>query len=156
MSTQQWYYAVGQDRRGPITADELKAMFTSGQLGLSTLVWSAGMPQWLAATMIAEFNPQGVAMPTLPEQGDATGGVIPYKNLPALLAYYAGVFSILPFFPIGLCAIGLGIAGLRKRKREPWVRGAVHAWIGIVLGTVFGLLWGALTVLAIVGMVTNA
>ena len=28
------------------------------------------------------------------EAGDATGGVIPYKNLPALLAYYLGMFSL--------------------------------------------------------------
>lgn len=31
-------------------------------------------------------------------EGDSTGGVIPYKNMPALIAYYCGVFSILPCF----------------------------------------------------------
>lgn len=82
--------------------------------------------------------------------GDATGGVIPYKNAPALIAYYAGVFSVIPFFPIGLTALALGIIGLRARKRNPAIRGAIHAWIGIIVGGFFGLLWLALTVLMIV------
>ena len=30
-------------------------------------------------------------------EGDATGGVIPYKNVPALVAYYLGVFSLIPW-----------------------------------------------------------
>ena len=30
------------------------------------------------------------------EEGDKTGGVIPYKNPSALTSYYMGLFSILP------------------------------------------------------------
>ena len=36
------------------------------------------------------------------EEGDSTGGIIPYKNGPALAAYYCGVFAVIPCFPIGL------------------------------------------------------
>lgn len=75
------------------------------------------------------------------EQGDATGGVIPYKNAPALVAYYFGVFSIIPCFPIGIVALVLGIMGLKKAKQNPLVRGQVHAWIGIIVGGLFGLLY---------------
>lgn len=89
-------------------------------------------------------------LPPPQPQGDATGGVIPYKNAPALLAYYAGVFSVIPFFPIGLLALTLGIIGVRARKKNPAIRGAVHAWIGIIVGGAFGLLWLAMTVLIIV------
>jgi len=68
---------------------------------------------------------------------DATGGIIPYKNPPALIAYYCGVFSIIPFlgFFIGIAALCLGIAGLKKRKQTPIIRGSVHAWIGIICGS---------------------
>ncbi|MCH8880746.1 MAG: hypothetical protein IID34_12810 [Planctomycetes bacterium] len=79
------------------------------------------------------------------EGGDATGGLIPYKNVPALMAYYCGVFSIIPFFPIGIAAFVLGIIGLKRRKRNPVIRGAAHAWIGIIIGGLFGLIWTALT-----------
>jgi hypothetical protein len=69
-------------------------------------------------------------------QGDATGGVIPYKNPHALIAYYLGIFSLLPVvgLPLGIIAIGLGISGLTRRKRNPIIKGSAHAIIGIVLG----------------------
>ena len=34
--------------------------------------------------------------PTAPE-GDATGGIIPYKNPKALISSYFGIFSLIPF-----------------------------------------------------------
>ena len=72
-------------------------------------------------------------------EGDATGGVIPYKTTCALIAYYCGVFSIIPCFIIGVAAFVLGIKGLKYAKAHPEVKGQVHAWIGIVAGGFFGL-----------------
>lgn len=89
------------------------------------------------------------------EGGDATGGLIPYKNVPALMAYYCGVFSIIPFFPIGIAAFVLGIIGLKRRKRSPVIRGAAHAWIGIIIGGLFGLIWTALTVAIIISILAG-
>lgn len=69
--------------------------------------------------------------------GDLTGGIIPYKNPRALAAYYLGVFGLIPglgFIPAAF-AVPFGIAGLRARARHPAVRGRIHAWIGIVLGS---------------------
>lgn len=77
--------------------------------------------------------------------GDATGGLIPYKNVPALVGYYVSILGMLPCFPLGIAAFVLGIMGLRKAKQNPEVRGQVHAWIAIVLGGLFGLLWTVVT-----------
>jgi hypothetical protein len=104
----------------------------------------------LAPPATPPLTPPMVQQPIPPMKGDATGGVIPYKNPAALLAYYAGVFSVLPFFPIGLAALVLGIYGLRNRAREPAIRGSVHAWIGIVVGGIFGTLWLVVTIVLIV------
>ncbi len=74
-----------------------------------------------------------------PGQGDMTGGIIPYKNAPALAAYYIGIVSLLCCFaglPVGIVAVVLGIMGLQKRARQPEVKGSVHAWIGIVCGVI--------------------
>jgi hypothetical protein len=73
--------------------------------------------------------------PSVP-QGDATGGIIPYKNPLALIAYYLGIFGLIPCFGpvLALPAVVLGILGLRKHKQNPLIRGVVHAWLGIVLG----------------------
>lgn len=86
-------------------------------------------------------------------QTDATGGIIPYKNVPALVGYYVGIFSfvglfllILPGVLMGIAAIVLGIAGLVKRSRQPHVRGMAHAIVAIVTGFIslaLGLLVGA-------------
>lgn len=76
---------------------------------------------------------------------DATGGLIPYKNPAALIAYYLGVFSLIPLFPIGLAALVLGIIGLVARRRNPAVAGLVHSLVGIIVGGFFGLVWTGVT-----------
>jgi len=92
-----------------------------------------------------------VALPVAATAGDATGGVIPYKNMPALLAYYLGLFSLIPVVGLLLAvpAFILGIIGLRKRARNPAVKGSIHAWIGIVMGGLFTIAWGGLLVIAV-------
>jgi hypothetical protein len=81
-------------------------------------------------------SPTPPIAPTASPQGDATGGVIPYKNPQALTAYYLGIFSIFPVlgFFLGCAAVPLGIIGLKKRKQNPVIKGSVHAWIGILGG----------------------
>ena len=86
------------------------------------------------------------------EKGDATSGIIPYKNVPALVAYYLGIFSLIPFIGIllGIPAVILGIAGLRKKAKKPVIKGTVHAWVGIILGGIFSLLWLSLILIPVV------
>ena len=88
-------------------------------------------------------------------QGDATGGLIPYKNPKALIAYYLGILSGLPLIglPIGIAAFVLGIMGLRDRNRNPAIKGSIHAGIGIGCGGFFAVLWGLLVILFVVSVV---
>lgn len=92
-----------------------------------------------------------------PGQGDMTGGIIPYKNAPALAAYYIGIVSLLCCFaglPVGIVAIVLGVMGLQKRARQPEVKGSIHAWIGIVCGviaTLGAILFAILIIAGIMG-----
>ena len=94
-------------------------------------------------------SPMGPPNPTSQNQGDATGGLIPYKNAPALIAYYISLLSLLPILgiPFGIAAFILGIIGLKKRAANPVIKGAAHAWIGIILGGGTTVLWIALIVL---------
>ena len=46
-------------------------------------------------------------------------------------------------------ALVLGVVGLSVRARNPEAKGAVHAWIGIILGGIFGVLWLVVTVLLV-------
>lgn len=89
------------------------------------------------------------------KDGDAIAGVIPYKNPAALFAYYCGIFSILPCFPLGITAFILGIVGLRAVKQNPELRGTAHAWIGIITGLLFGGFWTLVTIFAVIGAVAS-
>ena len=91
-------------------------------------------------------------------EGDATGGIIPYKNPKALIAYYLGILSGLPLIglPIGIAAFVLGIMGLRDRKRNPAIKGSIHAGIGIGCGLLFTLVWGAVILLMLFAIVMRA
>lgn len=70
------------------------------------------------------------------EEGDATGGLIPYKNGKALAAYYTAVFSLIPCLGaiLGPIAVVLGVMGLNYAKQHPRASGRAHAIVGIVLG----------------------
>lgn len=88
------------------------------------------------------------------EEGDATGGVIPYKNPKALIAYYLSIGSMV-IFPLGFVSIVLGFMGLADRKRNPVIKGSVHAWIGIVLGALSILCGGGFVAMIIFAMVSG-
>ena len=91
------------------------------------------------------------------QEGDATGGLIPYKNPKALIAYYLGILSGLPLIglPFGIAAFILGILGLRDRNRNPVIKGSIHAGIGIGCGGIFTLLWTAVIIMIIVGILSQ-
>lgn len=103
-----------------------------------------------------ENQPNSLDPPRQPD-GDATGGLIPYKNPKALIAYYLGIFSGLPLIglPLGIVAFVLGILGLRDRRRNPAIKGSVHAGIGIGCGGFFAVLWTLTVVLMIIGAVSR-
>jgi hypothetical protein len=70
------------------------------------------------------------------DEGDATGGLIPYKNPTALIGYYCGVFGLIPIlgFILAPTACVLGILGLRYVNRHPTAKGTGHAVTALVLG----------------------
>ena len=101
-------------------------------------------------------NPQ---YPQYPQgQGDATGGVIPYKNPYALIGYYMGIISlplcIIPL-PLGIVPVVLGIIGLKKRAENPVIKGSVHAWIGIASGAISALFSILFLIMIVIAMLAD-
>ena len=74
-------------------------------------------------------------------QGDATGGLIPYKNKCALIGYYVSYVGI--FVPVigGIASVVLGIMGLIAKKKNPAVSGTFHAIWAIVVGIGTVVFW---------------
>ena len=75
--------------------------------------------------------------------GEGFATLVPYRNGPALAAYYTGVFGLIPIlgFILGPVAFILGIIGLVKARKNPKAHGTGHAIAGIVLGVVDPVLW---------------
>jgi hypothetical protein len=85
---------------------------------------------------------------------EAVSTLIPYKNARALIAYYCGVFSLIPCagLALGPAAFILGILGLRYVRAHPTAHGTGHAIVGIVLGGLTSLAnWGVLIAMIVWG-----
>jgi len=57
-----WYYAVGSERRGPISLSALQQLASDRTVGAATLVWRSGMKDWAPAATIDEIA--GALKPT--------------------------------------------------------------------------------------------
>lgn len=51
-SAATWYIAAGGQTRGPFTLEQMQSGVTSGELNPKSMVWTAGMPQWSAASAV--------------------------------------------------------------------------------------------------------
>ena len=110
-------------------------------------------------SMHAETHPSapptsldGLRIPP-PSKPSVMDHVIPAKNVPALLGYYFGVFSLLPVLGllVGPAAVICGVLGLRKAR--PIGVGRGHAITAIVLGGMFGgVQWLVAVFLAVMAM----
>ncbi|TVQ63979.1 MAG: DUF4339 domain-containing protein [Phycisphaerales bacterium] len=157
-----WYFHREGVKQGPVTAAQLRQLARTGGLAREDKVWKDGLSDWIEASKVrglfdgppdaSGLTTDGSLQPAWRDGGDATGGVIPYKNPPALIAYYLGIVALLPALGLlfGIIAFTLGIIGLRKRRANPLVKGSIHAWIGIVLGGGSVLVHVALVILYIV------
>jgi uncharacterized RDD family membrane protein YckC len=61
-----WYYAIGQQRQGPVTEQQLQALAKDGVLTGDTLVWRECMTGWQAWRTVG-----GPAMPPVPAAATA-------------------------------------------------------------------------------------
>jgi hypothetical protein len=109
---------------------------------------------------------------------DGVETFIPYRNPQGLIAYYLGVFALIPCVGLlvgpadyltwwcpnlrrllacaglllGPAALILGILGYRYSQRHPTARGGGHAIAGIVLGLLTALAnWGVVIFVLVVG-----
>lgn len=149
-----WYYDEAGDEVGPISPTVMRERVADGTITATTRVRRED-GDWTTADRVPGLLRDAAVEPR--NEGDSTGGLIPYKNPPALIAYYLGLFSLAPCIglPLGIAAVVLGIIGLRKRKENPIIKGSVHAWIGIVLGGIMSLVWLIVSVLTIIAAAAN-
>ncbi|MBL4641467.1 MAG: DUF4339 domain-containing protein [Verrucomicrobiales bacterium] len=154
------YYFKANDKDeteyGPLDAEQIREWVREKRMDNNSLVEVDGSGEWVPLATLPEFQDAFAAPPPAPAQGEGgVSTVIPYKNVPALIAYYVGVFCII--CPPLLCfpAIILGVIGLRRVKENPEIKGTAHAWIGILSGSFFLLLSIVVGVLVSYGMLSQ-
>lgn len=76
-----------------------------------------------------------------PPRDGGISSLIPYHNPKSLVAYYCGVFSLIPCLGLILGPIALifGILALKYANLHPTAKGTGHAITGIVLGSLASL-----------------
>lgn len=98
-----------------------------------------------------------------PAPDETVATIIPYRNVPALISYYLGVFSFIacvPFvgflgIPMAIAALVLGVKGLHLANVNPAAKGKVHAWIGILGGGLCMILGLIINGMVIVGIASG-
>ena len=65
----EWFYAKNNERKGPVSASQLRSMVVSGEVAGSDLVWCEGMGNWIPASEVRDFDS--------PHIGVAGAGAIP-------------------------------------------------------------------------------
>lgn len=108
----------------------------------------------LAAIIAA---PPTIAGKLVAPEDTGISSLIPYKNGHALAAYYLGILSLVPLLGILIAPIAIfqGIQGVRDYRESPKIKGIVHAWIGIVVGTIALLISGLLIFAIVITIVSN-
>ena len=158
------YKLMGGDGKeyGPVDAHQVKTWIGEHRLEKKSPVMVDEAKDWVFLESRPEFTSALAAQsdgasPPVIGRGGSVNAIIPYKNPRALIAYYCGVFAVLPVIGIlfGFIGLVLGISGLRFRRRKREAGGAIHAWIGILVGGFFALLWLALVCGVIVAKLRN-
>ena len=65
----EWYYALGGERLGPVSMEQLQELASSGQLQASDLVWQEGMADWTPAGEVQGLMPAASAAGPPPVPG---------------------------------------------------------------------------------------
>ena len=131
------YHIQGADNqtRGPVDENTIRQWIAEGRANGMSMAIRQGDPEWQQLARFPEFATalSQAPPPAPPAQGDATGGLIPYKNIPALVGYYMSILGLLlmcvPFLGVlyGIGVMVLGIFGIKKANAQPEVKGKIHA-----------------------------
>jgi hypothetical protein len=134
---QQWFFAVNNERRGPISEAELRQMVHGGVLSGATLVWREGLAEWQPAAACPELcaaPPTSSAAAPLPPPLEVQPVDEPLPTFCKVMliidVVLCGLGAVM--FPINLI---IGIPQLMKPEWADWVLPSIigHlAFLGVV------------------------
>lgn len=124
--SEQWFYLVDQDTKGPVDPDALAQLARAGTIHRETLVWKDGFAAWAPASTVAGLfqSPTGgpgasVAAPPPPPPPPSAPGAGPVKQARGILSNLGAKLSEVSELPT-MSGIPVGeilMGGLRQQTR---------------------------------------
>lgn len=109
-----WYYAVaGTERQGPVSDAQLRELIQQGKIGAADLVWTEGMPSWVALGSVPDLQPAGTAA-VASVANVAPPAFAGWLTFVGVLNIVGGAFTCMTCFglPMGILMILAGAAAL--------------------------------------------
>ncbi|MEZ6235283.1 MAG: GYF domain-containing protein [Phycisphaerales bacterium] len=78
----EWYYVSGDEQRGPVTSEELRALAKQGAIASRTLVWKPGLSSWVPAQLVKGMLSEHARVVEPPPLPAAKNGVAPHVATP--------------------------------------------------------------------------
>ena len=136
----QWFYALNEQRHGPVGTDEICELIKNGTIHSDSLMWKQGMTEWLALRHCPEFAEILFTVPPKVPQEKTTLQVLNQydSKTPLYIAYSCFLLSIV-LTPTILVIAGI-IALVANHDRRPALHKAhfthicTHSWIAFLLG----------------------
>lgn len=79
----QWFYTADEERKGPVSADDLKQLAEAGKLSPSDFVWKEGMDDWRPASQVKGLFADGTV--TVQTDGTTKAPVAAKSGRPAVV-----------------------------------------------------------------------
>lgn len=119
----EWFYAQGVQRQGPVSAEEIAALFHRGELTVDTLVWTQSMPEWSPlGTVAAELG-----LGHVPE-ADAVNSIVPESASP-----YAAPAAVTAAHVAPVHSGDVVYAGFWKRLAAATIDGFLMAAVSFIV-----------------------
>ncbi|SEA16521.1 RDD family protein [Microbulbifer marinus] len=106
---EKWWYAVGRERKGPFSSEELRGLIEDGTLTSRSLVWKKGFDGWLSITQVSELSDAiDTVPPALPIDTPREANI----ELPMAGPWRRFFARLIDFWALGLVtAYIVGVAG---------------------------------------------
>lgn len=145
----QWYYAVGDQRHGPVDQAEFERLVSSGTIKSDTLVWRQGMEAWQAyATVVGgttaiPFADDGTEVCVVSGKRCPRREMINYEGKWISLQHRDEYFQRLRE---GVAQLGAGVVpgpfgygGFSRRFAARFIDGVITSAVVLVVGMLYGL-----------------
>ncbi len=123
-----WYYALDDERKGPVDKDEIQRLISDGDLGMDDLVWTDGMDDWTPVSEVEDLRPSPPPLPDDEQTPPSQEGDTPTNRDATLSAESTD--------RVGSKTVGITYAGFGSRLVAYGIDILITVVVSVILGAV--------------------